>query len=185
MKSEPGLKLEPGIRAAQSRTQAPASLSSHGNPLSSRVHTQVSAGPKDEPDKTFWQSGTQAPAPPSVSPTEQSSTQAPAPPSISPTEHSQVSPGPKDEPAKMLGQSSMQAPSPLSTVLAGHVHVLPTKVDPVKMLSQLSVQVAPFGQMQVSPSDLSKVDPGKMTLHLGMHLPPIGPDPGSLEVSKL
>ena len=58
MKSEPDLKLEPGIRAAQSRTQDSSPLSSHGNPLSSRVHWQVSAGPKVESDKMFWQSGT-------------------------------------------------------------------------------------------------------------------------------
>ena len=132
MKSEPDLKLEPGIRLVQSRTQDPEPLSSHGNPLSSRVHMQVSAGPKDEPDK-------------------------------------------------MLGQSSMQAPAPLSTKSPGHVHVLPTKVDPVKLLSHSSVQVAPFGQRQVSPSVLSKVDPGKMRLQLGTHFSPFAPDPGRPE----
>ena len=183
MNSEPDLKVEPGIRAAQSRTQDSSPLSSHGNPLSSRVHWQVSAGPKVEPGRMLRQSGTQAPAPPSVSPTGHSSTQAPAPPSISPTGHVQVSPGTKDEPDKMLAQSSMQAPAPSSTKSPGHVHVLPTKVDPVKKLSQLSVQVAPFGQMQVSPSDLSRVDPGKTKSQFVAHFKPSGPDPGRLEKS--
>ena len=214
MSSEPSLKLEPGITMAQSRTQDPSPLSSHDNPLSSRVHRQVPPI-KEEPGRMLRQSGTQAPAPPSVSPTEQSSTQASAPPSISPTGHVQVSPGTKDEPDKMLAQSSMQAPAPLSTKSPGHVHVLPTKVDPVKMLSQslqapaplstkspghvhvlptkvdpvkklsqLSVQVSPFAQTQVSPFPF-KLDPGKMRLHLGTHLIPVGPDPGWPEESNL
>ena len=84
----------------------------------------------------------------------------------------------------MLAQSSMQAPAPLSTKSPGHVHVPPTKEDPGKKLSQLSVQVASFGQTQVSPFP-SKLDPGKMRLHLGTHLIPVGPDPGRPEPSKI
>ena len=81
----------------------------------------------------------------------------------------------------MLAQSSMQAPAPSSTKSPGHVHVPPTKVDPVKILSHSSVQVpAPFGQMQVSPFP-SKLDPDKYLLQSGTHFCPVGPDPGRLE----
>ena len=109
--------------------------------------------------------------------------QTPAPSSTSSPGHVHVPPS-KDEPIKIVAQSGTQAPAPLSTKPSGHVHVLSTKVDPVKKLSQLSVQVSPFGQTQVSPFP-SKLDPGKMRLHLGTHLIPVGPDPGRPEESNL
>ena len=136
MSSEPELKLEPGIRVAQLRTQDPSPLSSHGNPLSSRVHTQVSAGPKDEPDKMLGQSSMQAPAP--------LSTKSPG--------HVHVPPI-KVEPVKISSQALQAPPSSISP--SGHVQVspFPSKVDPGKMKSQSGTHLIPSG-----------LDPGRPVL---------------------
>ena len=172
--------IEPGIPLGQSNAQVPP-FSISGNPVITPVHSHVSPT-LVEPDKMLSQVR-QAPAP--------SSTKSPG--------HSQVFSGPKDNRGKILAQSGMQAPvpslispsghtsgtqtlKPLSISPFRHLHLPSTKVDPVKMLSQLSVQVTPSGQTQVSAFP-SKLDPDKK-LQLGLHLAPVGPDPGRPEVSR-